>query len=125
MQFPKASSDLFMLAPSVNLKPVHPDAEALSLPAKSIMFSFDLYDSPVKLFTICNDIWMTACDLELCELASVACCVRVLFPAARSRSTSSTRDICTHFAPTKLTPAPDSRICTLAPGFSKSLTSSL
>ena len=36
MQFPKASSDLLIFAPSINLIPLFSVTAALSLPAKSI-----------------------------------------------------------------------------------------
>jgi hypothetical protein len=58
MQFPKASSDLLILAPSIILMPLFPVLAALSEPAKSIKESFPILSSasiPASL-SLCSHI---------------------------------------------------------------------
>ena len=73
--FPSASSDLLMLPPSCSRLPIFVVAVARSLPAKSTNVSFDL-----TILLPCFEVKFTintACERELCALASVGCCVRL------------------------------------------------
>ena len=75
MQFPNASKDLLILAPSIILIPLFPVLAALSDPAKSINDSFPTFISdlmPASFSLYSQIIWSTAWDLEEVSLAPVA-----------------------------------------------------
>lgn len=63
-----------MFAPSISLIPQLLVFDALSDPARSIKDSFPVLTSafiPLSLSRYSTDTCKTACDLELCQLASV------------------------------------------------------
>lgn len=83
MQFPRASSDLFIWAPSTIRFPRLCVFAALSDPARSIIKSLPILTSCVVLrtrFCCLTDTWRTAWDREDVLFAAVGSCVLSLFP---------------------------------------------
>ncbi len=87
MQLPKASKDLFMLAPSIILMPLLLVLLALSDPAKSIKDSLPILSSasiPASLSLCSHIICNTACDLEEVSFAPVASTYLLRLPKLNS-----------------------------------------
>ncbi len=83
IQFPNASKDLLILAPSIILIPLLWVLEALSDPAKSISESLPILSSasiPASLSLCSQIIYSTACDLDEVSLAPVASTYLFLLP---------------------------------------------
>lgn len=75
IQFPRASKDLLIFAPSIILNPRLPVFAALSDPAKSINDNFptltsDFIPESFSLYSLI--IYRTACDLDEVSFAPVA-----------------------------------------------------
>ena len=113
MQFPSASSDLLMFAPSTMRCPMFVVAAARSLPARSMIESVPIVRCSVM--EAVRGAWVTwtcrtACERELVSLACVGLCVRRELPRSTICFTSSAFAGRSSVSPTTFTVL-SSRIC--------------
>lgn len=103
MQFPSASKDQFIFAPSINLIPLLFVFDALSEPARSINDNFPYLTSaliPQSLSRCSTATYRTAWDHEECWLASVGSYVHLAAPKWSSLITSEVEEAMISVTPT-------------------------